>query len=74
MAQFIKLELCMTGKGKPIVGIIMGSKSDWETLRHADEMLTRFGVPARMPRRLRPPHARLDGRIRPRRRGPRASR
>lgn len=23
----------------------MGSKSDWETLRHADEMLTRFGVP-----------------------------
>ncbi len=28
----------------PLVGIIMGSKSDWETLRHADEMLTRFGV------------------------------
>jgi 5-(carboxyamino)imidazole ribonucleotide mutase len=26
------------------VGIIMGSKSDWETMRHADEMLTRFGV------------------------------
>ena len=23
----------------------MGSKSDWETLRHAAEMLTRFGVP-----------------------------
>ena len=23
----------------------MGSKSDWETLRHADEMLTRFAVP-----------------------------
>ena len=23
----------------------MGSKSDWETMRHADEMLTRFGVP-----------------------------
>jgi 5-(carboxyamino)imidazole ribonucleotide mutase len=29
----------------PLVGIIMGSKSDWETMRHADEMLTRFGVP-----------------------------
>ena len=29
----------------PLVGIIMGSKSDWDTLRHADEMLTRFGVP-----------------------------
>src|SRR5436853_4754227 len=23
----------------------MGSKSDWETLRHADELLTEFGVP-----------------------------
>ena len=30
---------------KPLVGILMGSKSDWETLRHADEMLTRFAVP-----------------------------
>ncbi len=29
----------------PLVGIIMGSKSDWETLRHADEVLTRFEVP-----------------------------
>ena len=27
------------------VGIIMGSASDWETMRHADEMLARFGVP-----------------------------
>ena len=23
----------------------MGSKSDWETMRHADEMLTRFSIP-----------------------------
>ena len=29
----------------PIVGVIMGSKSDWETLRHAVEMLTQFGIP-----------------------------
>jgi 5-(carboxyamino)imidazole ribonucleotide mutase len=29
----------------PLVGIIMGSKSDWDTMRHAAEMLTRFGVP-----------------------------
>ncbi len=29
----------------PLVGIIMGSKSDWETMRHADETLTQFGVP-----------------------------
>lgn len=30
---------------KPLVGVIMGSKSDWETLRHAAEVLTQFGVP-----------------------------
>jgi 5-(carboxyamino)imidazole ribonucleotide mutase len=30
---------------KPLVGIVMGSKSDWETMRHASEVLTRFGVP-----------------------------
>jgi 5-(carboxyamino)imidazole ribonucleotide mutase len=30
---------------KPLVGIIMGSTSDWETLRHAAEMLERLGVP-----------------------------
>jgi 5-(carboxyamino)imidazole ribonucleotide mutase len=29
----------------PLVGIIMGSKSDWDAMRQADEMLTRFGVP-----------------------------
>ena len=28
----------------PLVGIIMGSKSDWDTMRHAAEILTRFGV------------------------------
>ncbi len=34
----------MTSEAKPLVGIIMGSKSDWETMRHADEMLSQFGV------------------------------
>ncbi len=29
----------------PLVAVIMGSRSDWETMRHAGEMLTRFGVP-----------------------------
>jgi len=29
----------------PLVAVIMGSKSDWETMRHADEMLTQFGIP-----------------------------
>ena len=28
-----------------LVAVLMGSKSDWETMRHTDEMLTRFGVP-----------------------------
>src|SRR6266567_346088 len=29
----------------PLVAVIMGSKSDWETMRHTDEVLTQFGVP-----------------------------
>jgi 5-(carboxyamino)imidazole ribonucleotide mutase len=29
----------------PLVGVIMGSKSDWETMSHAVEMLERLGVP-----------------------------
>ncbi|MCM8732203.1 5-(carboxyamino)imidazole ribonucleotide mutase [Hephaestia sp. GCM10023244] len=29
----------------PLVGIIMGSTSDWETMRHAAEMLEALGVP-----------------------------
>src|SRR5687768_15306144 len=28
----------------PLVAVIMGSQSDWETMKHADEMLTQFGV------------------------------
>ncbi|MBA2932719.1 5-(carboxyamino)imidazole ribonucleotide mutase [Sphingomonas sp. CGMCC 1.13654] len=30
---------------QPIVGIIMGSRSDWETMRHAAETLAALGVP-----------------------------
>ncbi|MGE0448582.1 MAG: 5-(carboxyamino)imidazole ribonucleotide mutase [Vicinamibacterales bacterium] len=30
---------------RPLVGVIMGSRSDWETMRHADEVLAEFGVP-----------------------------
>ena len=29
----------------PIVGVIMGSKSDWETMQHAVDVLVQFGVP-----------------------------
>jgi 5-(carboxyamino)imidazole ribonucleotide mutase len=36
----------MTGSSnKPLVGIIMGSQSDWATMRHAAEMLAQFGIP-----------------------------
>ncbi|HEY9431243.1 MAG TPA: 5-(carboxyamino)imidazole ribonucleotide mutase [Blastocatellia bacterium] len=35
----------MSIQEKPLVAVIMGSKSDWETMRHADEILTRFDAP-----------------------------
>ena len=30
---------------RPLVGVVMGSTSDWETMRWAYETLERFGVP-----------------------------
>ena len=32
-------------KPQPLVGVIMGSKSDWDTLQHASATLNEFGVP-----------------------------
>jgi 5-(carboxyamino)imidazole ribonucleotide mutase len=29
----------------PLVAVVMGSKSDWDTMRHARDVLARFGVP-----------------------------
>lgn len=29
----------------PLIGIIMGSRSDWETMSHAADLLAEFGVP-----------------------------
>ncbi|GGC35436.1 N5-carboxyaminoimidazole ribonucleotide mutase [Siccirubricoccus deserti] len=34
-----------SGLATPVVGIIMGSRSDWETMRHAAETLEKLGVP-----------------------------
>jgi 5-(carboxyamino)imidazole ribonucleotide mutase len=34
----------MPDKAAPLVGVIMGSKSDWETMRAAAEVLEEFGV------------------------------
>ena len=32
-------------KVKPLVGVVMGSSSDWDVMRHAVAMLERFGIP-----------------------------
>lgn len=34
----------MAESSPPLVGIIMGSRSDWDTMRHAAEVLEQFGV------------------------------
>src|ERR1700719_3165783 len=31
--------------GSPLVGVVMGSQSDWETMRHASDLLTELGIP-----------------------------
>jgi len=31
--------------GKPVVGVVMGSKSDWDVMQHAARILKDFGVP-----------------------------
>jgi 5-(carboxyamino)imidazole ribonucleotide mutase len=30
---------------RPLIGVVMGSASDWPTMSRADEVLSRFGVP-----------------------------
>ncbi len=35
----------MSASQKPLVGIIMGSKSDWDTLQHTAAQLDQLGVP-----------------------------
>jgi len=34
----------MTENNTPLVAVLMGSKSDWEVMRHASETLEKFGV------------------------------
>lgn len=34
----------MTNNATPLIGVIMGSKSDWETMREAAQTLAQFGV------------------------------
>ena len=37
-------EISPESVSKPLVGLIMGSQSDWETMRHAEAILKDFGV------------------------------
>lgn len=46
-AEFVIDQSATRGDGmsdRTDVGVVMGSSSDWDTLRHADEILTEFGV------------------------------
>jgi 5-(carboxyamino)imidazole ribonucleotide mutase len=35
----------MSEQAKPLVGVVMGSNSDWDVMQHAVNMLKEFGVP-----------------------------
>ena len=35
----------MSNAAAPLVGVLLGSSSDWDTLQHATQILTEFGVP-----------------------------
>ena len=49
---------------EPLVGVVMGSTSDWETMRHATETLQRFGISHDSRVVSAPPHAEASARIR----------
>jgi 5-(carboxyamino)imidazole ribonucleotide mutase len=40
----IKKKAPLTNKNKPLVGIIMGSQSDWPVMQAAHQLLTDFGI------------------------------
>lgn len=40
-----KSKMAIGGEMHPLVGIIMGSKSDWETMKQAYTILEEFGIP-----------------------------
>ena len=37
--------MTMTDQAKPLVGVIMGSSSDWDVMKNAVDVLKQFGVP-----------------------------
>lgn len=34
----------VTPAAKPVIGVVMGSSSDWDTMQHAVQVLTQFGI------------------------------
>src|SRR6185369_3784323 len=42
--RMAKKEKTEKTESKPLVVVVMGSKSDWDTMRHADDTLSEFGV------------------------------
>ena len=45
MASSFRARAEIMGEASPLVGIIMGSRSDWETMRHAAETLDALVIP-----------------------------
>ena len=58
--------------GKPLVGILMGSKNDWETMQAAGKILDEFGVAVRSESGVGPSLAGAGGRVHENRRRARA--
>lgn len=45
MADDNEARSAISGAARPLVAVVMGSDSDWETMGRADDVLTSFGVP-----------------------------
>ena len=45
MADINECAECSAKTEQPLVGILMGSNSDWEVMKNAAQMLKDFGVP-----------------------------
>jgi 5-(carboxyamino)imidazole ribonucleotide mutase len=44
-APTIQNDMTRESPEAPLVGVVMGSKSDWDTMRHCSELLTELGIP-----------------------------
>ena len=61
-------------KAAPLVGVVMGSDSDWDMMKHAAAQLDAFGIAYEAARAVGAPDARRDVRVRRRRGAARAAR